>query len=131
MGIGLAAANLAGRGDQLALRGLFTDERGVVYGRTGYQMPLAGLRLGAALTRTDYVLGKQFAPLDAHGSATVSTLYALYPLVRSLTASLDTQVAFSYQDLSDIVGATFTTNRRWSREASLSISGSLRDDFLA
>jgi len=94
-------------------------------------MPLAGLRIGAALTRTDYVLGKQFAPLDAHGSATVSTLYALYPLVRSITASLDTQVAFSYQDLSDIVGATSTTNRRWSREVSLSVSGSLRDDFLA
>jgi hemolysin activation/secretion protein len=131
LGIGLAAANLAGRGDQVTLRGLFTDERGVVYGRAGYQMPLAGLRIGAALTRTDYVLGKQFAPLDAHGSATVSTLYALYPLVRSLTASLDTQVAFSYQDLSDIVGATSTTNRRWSREVSLSVSGSLRDDFLA
>lgn len=130
MGIGFAAANLAGRGDQLALRGVLTDEKGVVYGRVGYQMPIDALRIGAALTRTDYVLGKQFTPLDAHGSATVSTLYALYPLIRTLAGSLDTQVAFSYQDLSDIVGATSTTDRRWSREVTLSVNGSVRDDFL-
>jgi hemolysin activation/secretion protein len=130
LGLGFGAANLAGRGDQLTLRGLFTDERGVVYGRVGYQMPLASVRIGAAFTRTDYVLGKQFAPLDAHGSATVSTLYALCPLIRSLSTSLDTQIAYSYQDLSDIVGATATSNLRWSREVSLTISGSVRDNLL-
>jgi hemolysin activation/secretion protein len=129
-GMGFVAANLAGRGDQLALRGIFTDQRGVVYGRAGYQMPVGGVRMGAALTRTDYVLGKQFAPLDAHGTATISTLYGLYPLVRSLAGSLDTQVAFSYQDLSDIVGATSTTDRRWSREVTFSLSGIVRDDLL-
>jgi hemolysin activation/secretion protein len=129
-GIGFVAANLAGRGDQLALRGVFTDQRGVVYGRAGYQMPIDGIRIGAAVTRTDYVLGKQFTPLDAHGSATGSTLYALYPLVRSLAATLDAQIAFSYEDLSDIVGATSTSDRRWSREVTLSVNGSVRDDFL-
>ncbi|MFL6604682.1 MAG: ShlB/FhaC/HecB family hemolysin secretion/activation protein [Steroidobacteraceae bacterium] len=130
-GFGFVAANLAGRGDQLAMRGVFTNEKGVIYGRAGYQMPVGSLRMGAALTRTDYVLGKQFTSLDAHGSATASTLYALYPLIRSLAGSLDTQLAFSYADLSDMVGATATTDRRWSREVTLSVNGSVRDDFLA
>jgi hemolysin activation/secretion protein len=130
-GFGFVAANLAGRGDQLALRGVFTNERGVVYGRAGYQMPVGALRVGGALTRTDYVLGKQFTSLDAHGSATVSSLYALYPIIRSIAGSLDTQLTFNYADLSDIVGATSTSDRRWSREVTLSISGSVRDDFLA
>jgi hemolysin activation/secretion protein len=130
-GFGFVAANLAGRGDQLALRGLVTDEKGVVYGRAGYQMPVGGMRMGVALTRTDYVLGKQFTPLDARGSATVSSLYALYPLIRSLAGSLDTQLAFSYADLSDIVGATSTSDRRWTREVTFSVNASVRDDFLA
>ena len=130
-GLGFTGSNLAALGDQLAVRGVFTDQHGVAYGRASYQIPIEELRIGAALARTNYVLGEQFGPLDANGNATVSTLYVLYPLVRSLTGSLDTQVAFSHGDLTDAVGATSTTDRRSSSEVTLSVTGNVRDDFLA
>ena len=130
-GLGFTGSNLAGFGDQLAVRGVFTDQHGVAYGRASYQIPIDDLRIGAAVTRTDYTLGKQFAALDASGHATVSTLYLQYPIVRSLSASLDTQVAFSYGDLEDNVDATSTTDPRSSREVTLSVTGNARDDFLS
>jgi hemolysin activation/secretion protein len=55
----------------------------------------------------------------------------LYPVIRALTGSLDTQLSFNYENLADNVGATSTTDHRSSREISLSVNGNIRDDFLA
>jgi hypothetical protein len=88
------------------------------------------LRIGASVTRTHYTLGRQFAALDVNGNATISTLYALHPLIRSLVGGLDTQVAFNYQDLSDVVGATDVSDRRWSRDVAVSLNGDIRDNIL-
>jgi hemolysin activation/secretion protein len=129
LGGALAAANLSGRGDLFSMRGMLTDGRGVLHGRTEYQMPVggSGLRMGAAVALTDYTLGKQFAALDAAGDATVTTLHALYPLTRSADARLDADVAFGYADLRDVVNTTSTSNRRWSRKLTFSVSGFVRD----
>ena len=130
-GLGFASSNLAGFGDQLTLRGVFTNQHGVMYGRANYQIPIDVMRIGAGVTRTDYALGKQFAELDARGSATVGSFYVQYPIVRSLAGSLDTQLAFSYGNLKDDVRATSTSDPRTSREVTLSISGNIRDAFLS
>ena len=127
-GLAVAGSNLTGFGDQLALRGVFTDQHGVHYGRANYEIPVDVARVGAAVSRTDYTLGKQFAELDAHGHATVGSLYLQFPMVRSLTASLDSQLAFSYGSLKDEVTATSTNNPRSSREVTLSVSGTIRDN---
>jgi hemolysin activation/secretion protein len=126
-GLGFTGSNLAGFGDQLALRGVFTDQHGVMYGRASYQIPVDVMRIGASVTRTDYTLGKQFAELDARGSATVGSIYIQYPVVKTLAATLDTQVSYSYGNLKDDVEATFTANPRSSREVALSISGNIRN----
>jgi hemolysin activation/secretion protein len=126
-GLGFTGSNPTGFGDQLAIRGVFTDQHGVMYGRASYQIPVDVVRLGASVARTDYTLGKQFAELDGRGSATVGSVFIQYPLIRSLTASVDTQVAYTYSNLKDDVKATFTTNPRTSREVVLSISGNLRN----
>jgi len=130
-GLGVAAFNLAGFGDQLTLRGVFTNQHGVMYGRANYQIPIDVIRIGAGVTRTDYALGKQFSELDARGSATVGSFYVQYPIVRSLAGSLDTQLAFNYGNLKDDVRATSTSDPRTSREVTLSISGNIRDAFLS
>ena len=130
-GLGFTGSNFLGFGDQLTLRGVVTDQHGVVYGRASYQIPVDDLRIGAAIARTDYTLGKQFAELDASGSATVSSLYLQYPIIRSLAANLDTQLAFSYGNIKDNVTATSTADPRSSREVTLSVSGNVRDDFLS
>jgi hemolysin activation/secretion protein len=63
-----ATANLnnpSGIGDQLVVRGMTTGS-GLKYGRVAYSAPVGdiGTKLGAALSRLDYRLGKDFAALN-------------------------------------------------------------------
>jgi hemolysin activation/secretion protein len=43
---------------------------------------------------------------------------------------VDVQLALGYQDLRDVIGATSTVNRRWSRDAELLVSGDVQDGLL-
>lgn len=128
----VAAANLAGRGDLLSIRGLLTEETGLWYGRAAYQIPVtgSGLKLGGAYSHTYYTLGQQFTPLDANGDADIYTLFGAYPAVRSTRGNLDVQAAFNYFALDDEIGATSTVNPRWLRSFALSLTGDFHDDVL-
>ncbi|HQR52078.1 MAG TPA: ShlB/FhaC/HecB family hemolysin secretion/activation protein [Burkholderiales bacterium] len=131
LGGSVAAANLAGRGDLLSVRGLVTEQTDLWYGRAAYQMPVAGngLRLGAAFSRTYYTLGQGFSALDANGNANVYSLFGLYPAIRSTRGNLDAQLSFDYLDLDDRY-ATGLSNPRWIRSVSIGMNGDLRDGIL-
>jgi hemolysin activation/secretion protein len=124
-------ANLAGRGDLLSVRGLISQDSGLWYGRAAYQIPVTGggLSVGGALSHTYYSLGERFDALDADGDANIYTAFAQYPLVRSVRGSLDVQTAYNYFDLEDNVNSTNSVNPRRLQSATLSVSGSLRDDW--
>lgn len=132
LGGSVAAANLAGRGDLLSVRGLVTEETDLWYGRAAYQVPVSGngLRLGGAFSRTYYTLGRQFAALDANGNANIYSLFGVYPAIRSTGGNLDAQLTLDYLDLDDQVNAADTFNRRWIRSSSLGLNGNVRDDLL-
>lgn len=132
LGGSVAAANLAGRGDLLAIRGLVTEETDLWYGRAAYQVPVSGsgLRLGAAFSRTYYTLGREVAALDANGNANVYSLFGVYPAIRSTRGNLDAQLTLDYLDLEDQVTTVDTFNRRWIRSFSLGLNGDVRDDLL-
>ena len=132
LGGSVAAANLAGRGDLLSVRGLVTEETGLWYGRAAYQVPVSGngLRLGGAFSRTYYTLGQQFSALDANGNANIYSLFGIYPAIRSTRGNLDAQLSFDYLDLDDQVDTTNTFNRRWLRSFAIALNGDTRDDFL-
>ena len=49
----------------------FTSADGLNYGRLAYQGQAGLLRLGGAYTYMDYKLGKEFAVLDAKGTAKI------------------------------------------------------------
>lgn len=127
----VAAANLAGRGDLLTVRGLISQDSGLWYGRAAYQLPLSGngLRVGGAVSHTYYSLGEKFSALDADGDANIYTLFTQYPLVRSTRGSLDVQLAYNYFDLEDKIDSTNSVNPRRLQSGLLSVSGSLRDDW--
>lgn len=127
----IAAANLAGRGDLLSVRGLVTQDTGIWYGRAGYEIPLFanGLRLGAAYSHTYYSLGEDFRSLDADGDADIYTAFSQYPAIRSTRGNLDIQVSFNYFDLDDVIDATNTSNPRELRSYVLGLTGNLRDGF--
>lgn len=132
LGGSVAAANLAGRGDSLSVRGLVTEQTDLWYGRAAYLAPVSGngLRLGAAFARTYYTLGQQFSALDAGGDANIYSLFGIYPAIRSTRGNLNAQLSLDYLDLDDQVNAVRTFNRRWIRSFALGLNGDARDDFL-
>jgi len=76
---------------------------------------------------TRYVLGGQFAPLDAHGTASVWQLSARYPLVRSGQLSQDFSLVLDFKTMRDwMLGhetpasvQALTATARWSWPAGL------------
>ncbi len=95
---GLNLNDLTGYGDQLSLR--VSDSSGVRHGRVAYQLPVGsmGLRLGAAYAELRYELCCEFAALQIHGSAKVSSATALYPLIRSRDFSLYGTAAYDHRN---------------------------------
>jgi hemolysin activation/secretion protein len=132
LGGSIAAANLAGRGDLLSVRGLVTEQTDLWYGRAAYQIPVSGngLRLGAAFSRTYYTLGQGFRALDASGNANIYSLFGVYPAIRATRGNLDAQVTLDYLDLADRYALTSFSNPRWIRAFSLGLNGDVRDQFL-
>lgn len=101
LGAGLNVNSPAGIGDSLSVQGIAAAD--LDYGRLAYQMPAGaqGLMLGAATSYLSYELGKDFAPLKAHGTAEIATLYALYPLARSRARNVNLQLAYDGKHLED------------------------------
>lgn len=89
-------------GDQLTLRATASNQN-LAYGYVAYQIPVggSGLRLGAAYFNTSYKLGKEFADLQAHGTASSSSLFAVYPFVRSSASSLSGTLTWESKKLVD------------------------------
>ena len=94
--------NPLGLGDVASLR-VITSGAGLKYGRASYQVPFGRATIGAAYSRLDYVLGKEFAPLGANGVATVASLYGNYTLIRSRDTNLYTGLNYDHKKFQDRV----------------------------
>ena len=115
-------------GDQLGFSALTSGE-GLRFGRMAYQVPVgsSGLRVGAAYFDVHYKLGKEFAPLLAHGAASSTSVYASYPLVRSQTINLNATVAHEDKKTVDYVDSTSTITNKKVKTNSAGLAGSLQD----
>ncbi|MPW16829.1 ShlB/FhaC/HecB family hemolysin secretion/activation protein [Paraburkholderia sp. CNPSo 3157] len=119
-------------GDNLDLRLLGSERLDTVYGRVGYEAPVNayGTRVGVAVSRLNYALGKEFASLDAQGEATVVDLTLTHPLVRTRSQNLLARVNLEYRDLIDNVGVVDSHNPRSLIEGSVGLSYESRDTLL-
>lgn len=119
-------------GDNLDLRLLGSERLDTVYGRIGYEAPVNayGTRVGVAVSRLNYALGKEFASLDAQGEATVVDLTLTHPLVRTRSQNLLARVNLEYRDLIDNVGVVDSHNPRSLIEGSVGLSYESRDTLL-
>lgn len=117
-------------GDQLGFSALTSGER-LRFGRVAYQVPVgsSGLRLGAAYFDVRYRLGREFAPLLAHGTATSTSLYASYPIVRSQFTNLNATVSHEDKKTVDYVDSTSTITSKKIRTSSAALSGNLQDSL--
>jgi hemolysin activation/secretion protein len=115
-------------GDQLSLRVLATDQD-MNYGRLAYQSPLgnSGLHVGAAYSDTSYKLGKEFALLQSHGTATSSSVFAVYPFIRSQASNLSGTFTLEDKKLKDLTDSTSTLSDKQVRLANLGLTGNHQD----
>jgi hemolysin activation/secretion protein len=103
LGASFSAGDLAGLSDTLALRAV--EAVGLSYGRVAWQIPVgsAGTQAGAAWSSMRYRLGHDFAPLEAHGTAVIGSLYAIHPFIRSRTSNINGQIDYERKRLIDDV----------------------------
>lgn len=115
-------------GDQFTARANYSDE-GTWLGGVAYSLPIGvqGWRAQFGLSRTDYQLGRDFASLDAHGTADVLSASASYPLLRTQDASLRVGAGWAHKRLHDARDAVQVSEEKRSDLLSLALSGDRRD----
>lgn len=115
-------------GDQLSLRALASDQN-LTYARIAYQLPIGGngLHVGAAYSDVRYRLGKDFAGLNAHGTAISSSLFAVYPFIRSLTSNLSGTLTWEDKKLKDRTDTPISSADKHVQLANLGLAGNHQD----
>lgn len=115
-------------GDLLTLNAL-TSDQDLIYSRISYSIPAgaSGLKLGAAYSDTSYRLGKEFAALLAHGTASSSSLFAAYPFIRSQAGNLSGTLTWEDKQLNDQTDTLFTTSDKQVQLVSLGLNGNHQD----
>lgn len=114
-----------GLGDQLQVRSLITDEKlGNI--RLGYRLPVggSGLVVGTSWSMLRYELGREYALLDARGSSRITSVFASYPLKRSLDSNLLATVTYDDKSFEDRIEAVtpVASTRKDSQVLSLSLN---------
>ncbi|MNG63583.1 Heme/hemopexin transporter protein HuxB precursor [compost metagenome] len=102
LGGNLSLNNPLGFGDQASLRLLGSNKHQHYY-RAAYDLPVYGspVRVGVAYSEMSYRLAEDFAVLDAHGRAEVTSLYASYPVIRTRLFNLSAQLQYEEKKLRD------------------------------
>ena len=100
-------------GDNLDARIQLGSGGGLTYGRLGYELPVGGdgTRIGAAYSRLEYELGKDFADLDGSGQADVVELTLTHPLIRSRARNLFGKIGWQEKWLDDRLSGDETGKR--------------------
>lgn len=101
-GVTVNLNNPAGMGDVATLRAL-TSGSGLHYLRGSYQVPVGRGRVGLAYSHLGYELGREFEPLQAHGTAKIATVFGSYSLVRSRNNNLNVGLSLDHKQFRDHV----------------------------
>jgi hemolysin activation/secretion protein len=86
------------------LRALTSNEN-LIYSYVSYQIPVGGrgLRLGGAYSDSSYCWGKELAASQTHGTASIASLFAVYPFIRRQKSNLSGTFTLDDKQLNDIV----------------------------
>jgi hemolysin activation/secretion protein len=117
-----------GHGDLASLR-MLTSGEGLTYLRGSYQAQWHSATVGVAYSALWYRLGKEFASLDASGTAQVASLYASYPVIRSHDNNLYALANFDYRTFQDKVGAIPSVIDKNAKVLGIGFSGDHHDRF--
>jgi hemolysin activation/secretion protein len=131
LGASLNLNNPSTIGDQLTFRYFETDES-MWFWRAAYLVPAGfwGTRVGAAISKFDYALAKDFAPLLASGEGVVKSVFAFHPIYRTRNSNIIVQLAYEEKELQDRVQSTNQEENRLIEAGKLGVVGDFRDRFL-
>jgi hemolysin activation/secretion protein len=118
--------NLLGQGDVASFRAV-TSGSGLNYGRASYQLQLGKATAGVAYSRLEYELGKEFAPLQANGTAEIASIYGSYPLIRSRNTNLNAGLNYDHRSFQDRVDANPSVVDKKANVITASLYGNHRD----
>lgn len=92
-----------GLGDNIDVRYSQALNGDLLYGRASYELPVGdnGTRLALGIGRVKYELGREFAPLDANGTASVLDVNLLHPFIRNRKNTLIGRLSVETRRLSD------------------------------
>ena len=119
---------LAGIGDVATVRA-FTSADGLNYVRAAYQGQAGLLRLGTAYTHMDYKLGKEFAVLEAKGTAKIASVFGSYPLIRTRSSNLYAQVNYDDKTFQDKTEVTGSVNDKKAQVWLFNLNGDSKDGW--
>jgi hemolysin activation/secretion protein len=83
--------------------------------------------LGVAYTALEYQLGREFAPLHAHGTVEIASLYGSYPLIRSRNTNLYVLGGYDDKTFQDKVDLTSSVTDKKARVAWVGLHGNHLD----
>ncbi len=128
LGSNLAVASPLGVGDQFSASAL-TSGQGLQFARIAYAAPLGsdGLRAELAYFATRYGLGREFAALDAAGSASSTRASLSYPFIRSALTNLSGGMSYEAKRFNDQVNASATSTNKKAGITRLGFSGNQQD----
>ena len=86
--------------------------------------------MGVAYTHLGYELGREFASLEASGTADIASVYGSYPLVRSRNDNLTALLGFDYRMYHDHIRSTDSSVARAAPVGIVGLSGDHHDGFL-
>jgi hemolysin activation/secretion protein len=106
---------------------------GMNFGRLSYDTLVngQGTRVGGSYSYLRYKLGREIEQLGANGTASVASLWAKHPLLRSKETNIYAQLQFDRKQLRDHVDVTALRTDRHLQNWVLSLNGDLRDNLMA
>jgi len=118
-------------GDQFNLRLLGSDEDQRYY-RAAYKLPLGpwSTSVGVAYSRMNYELSRDFEVLEAHGQASIGSVFITQPLIRSRTFDLSAQLQYEDKRLRDDIDLFEVSSQKHVELWSLSLNGNSQDSLL-
>jgi len=121
-----------GLGDNLDARLMRTFSGDQTFGRLSYELPLgySGLRGGVGYSRVGYELGAQYAALGATGTANITDVSLVYPLLRSRTTNLFARASFEAKTLRDETAAVELSSDKRVDAFNLAFNWESRDALL-
>lgn len=124
----LALNNPFGLADRLSLRGT-TSSEGLLFGRAAWDAAVGGdgLRLGVSASASRYELAREFAALQAHGTANTAGVYATYPLLLATDASVRLGSSLEKRWIRDNIDAISSSVRKSANAWVVDLSGELLD----